>query len=173
MGVKLTVLQWGRWPRPAPIILIMNRQTKLVYSRGDPIGVNVSVEERAAPPTGDHKGPYKHEVKTLLHYNTHYTHYTHYTCYTPTAFLQQFHRQRAMTGLLPASPLGYRWRRIGTRATSSLHADAGDHKGPPHCSHPPSPLRTIGRFFVMLTPMGATLAVALKARPGRFRRFLT
>jgi len=31
----------------------------------------------------------------------------------------------------------------------------GDHKGPPHRSHPPSPLRTSGRFLVKETPMGA------------------
>ena len=38
---------------------------------------------------------------------------------------------------------------------------AGDHKGPPRATPPPSPLRTSERIFVKLAPMGATLAVAL------------
>jgi len=53
----------------------------------------------------------------MLHF---YTCYTCYTCYTSTASLQQIHSQRAMTGPPPAGPLGYRWVRIGTRATPDL-----------------------------------------------------
>ncbi len=93
-------------------------------AKGHEIGVRRAT---LAPGMGGHKGLHNHEGKTLLHSNTCYTRYTYYTCYTcytPTASLQQLHRQRAMTGLPPAGilsggqvTLGYRWRRIGTRAT--------------------------------------------------------